>query len=121
MRRPSPRFYSLLFIFACLFLFIPHPLHAKAEVIQKMKGLHVPFMANEGHMDERVSFYARTFGGTVFVTRDGEIIYALPKAAEEGKTSEGWVLKEKLVGGTIKSITADSNETRHSKHETIFN
>jgi hypothetical protein len=71
MRRPFPRFYSLLFIVACLFLFIPDTIYAKAEVIQKMKGLHVPFMANEGQMDERVSFYARIFGGTVFVTTDG--------------------------------------------------
>ena len=107
MRRPFPRFYSLLSIAACFFLFIPHTIRAKAEVIQKMKGHQVHFMANGGQMDERVSFYARTFGGMVFVTRDGEIIYSLPKAAEKGKTSEGWVLKEELVGGTIKSITAE--------------
>jgi hypothetical protein len=56
MRRPFRCFYSLLFISACLFLFIPHTIHAKAEVIQKMKGLHVPFMANGGQVDEKVEF-----------------------------------------------------------------
>ena len=29
-------------------------------------------------MDEQVIFYVKTFGGTVFVTKDGEIVYALP-------------------------------------------
>ncbi len=30
-------------------------------------------------VDEKVRFYANTFGGTVFVTNDGEIVYSLPK------------------------------------------
>ena len=38
----------------------------------------MPFIANNGQMDEQVRFYAKTFGGTVFVTKDGEIVYALP-------------------------------------------
>ena len=107
MRRPFRRFQSLLLVSACLFLLIPQTIHAKAEVIQKMKGLHVPFMANDGQMDERVSFYARTFGGTVFVTKDGEIVYSLPKVIEKGKISGGWALREELVGGAIRSITAE--------------
>ena len=30
------------------------------------------FIANEGQVDEQVAFYAKTFGGTVFVTKNGE-------------------------------------------------
>jgi hypothetical protein len=41
------------------------------EIIQKMKGLYVPFMVNNGQMDVRVSFYAKIFGGIVFVTSEG--------------------------------------------------
>ena len=104
MRRPFPRFYSLLSIAACFFLFIPHTIRAKAEVIQKMKGHQVHFMANGGQMDERVSFYASTFGGTVFITRDGEIIYSLPKIEEKEKNHPARVLKEELVGVTLKEI-----------------
>ena len=50
----------------------------KAEFAQKTRKLQIPFIANNGQMDEQVRFYAKTFGGTVFVTKDGEIVYALP-------------------------------------------
>ena len=54
---------------------------SKAEVIQKTKKLQMPFIANNGQTNERVKFYANTFGGTVFVTKDGEIVYSLPMVA----------------------------------------
>jgi hypothetical protein len=85
----------------------PQILPSKSDMIEKTKRLHIPFIANEGQMDERVAFYARTFGGTVFVTKDGQIVYSLPKAKEEGKTLEGWVIKEDLVNGTIKGVKAE--------------
>src|SRR3990167_3827502 len=60
----------------------------KAEFARKTKKLQMPFIANKGQVDEQVEFYAKTFGGTVFVTKDGEIVYALPKSGnrEDGKT-----------------------------------
>jgi len=51
---------------------------------------HIPFIANRGQVDERVAFYAHTFAGTVFATRRGELVYALP----------GWALRETFVGGS---------------------
>ena len=51
----------------------------KEDFAQKTRKLQMPFIANNGQVDERVEFYAKTFGGTVFVTKDGEIVYALPK------------------------------------------
>lgn len=54
-----------------------------AEVKQKIARLHVPFIANAGQIDSKVKFYASTFGGTVFVTNEGEIVYSLPKVEEE--------------------------------------
>src|SRR3990172_1836989 len=58
------------------------------EFTQKTRKLQMPFIANNGQVDEQVEFYAKTFGGTVFVTRDGEIVYALPKSGdgEDGET-----------------------------------
>ncbi|MDO8095141.1 MAG: hypothetical protein Q6360_16815, partial [Candidatus Brocadiales bacterium] len=50
----------------------------KASFALKTAKLHMPFIANNGQMDEQVKFYAKTFGGTVFVTKEGEIVYALP-------------------------------------------
>src|SRR3990167_1986315 len=54
----------------------------KAEFAQKTKKLQMPFIANKGQVDEQVEFYAKTFGGTVFVTKGGEIVYALPKSGD---------------------------------------
>jgi len=55
---------------------------AKEEVVRKIQTLQVPFIANEGQTDERVRYYANTFGGTVFVTKEGEIVYALPAGSK---------------------------------------
>ena len=58
---------------------------SKAEVVQKAQNLRMPFIANEGQVDEQIRYYAKTFSGTVYVTREGEIMYALPKYEEEVK------------------------------------
>lgn len=60
---------------------------SKAEVMQKTKKLQMPFIANNGQMDKRVKFYANTFGGTVFVTKEGEIGYSLKRLKDGPKTS----------------------------------
>ncbi|MCF6157721.1 MAG: hypothetical protein E3K32_03920 [wastewater metagenome] len=52
---------------------------SKTEISGKIQKLQMPFISNEGQVDERVKFYANTFGGKVFVTKDGEIVYSLPK------------------------------------------
>ncbi|MDR4507969.1 MAG: SBBP repeat-containing protein [Candidatus Brocadiaceae bacterium] len=49
----------------------------KVEALRNTQNLRIPFVANEGQSDEQVRFYAKTFGGTVFVTKDGEIVYSL--------------------------------------------
>ena len=84
------------------------------ETLSKVQKLSIPFIPNQGQTDKRVKFYANTFGGSVFVTEKGEIIYSLPKIERErkslrreGKVSEGWVLKEELVGGRVKQVRAE--------------
>ncbi len=85
---------------------------SKEEVIQEIQKLQAPFIANNGQVNERVRFYAKTFGGTVFVTKDGEIVYSLPEGrlwiegseGHVGKRASGVTLKEQLVGGTIGEI-----------------
>src|SRR3990167_7818689 len=51
---------------------------SKEDVAHKMQTIQIPFVANNGQVDKQVKYYANTFGGTVFVTKDGEIVYALP-------------------------------------------
>lgn len=85
----------------------------KGDVIQKTQKLQMPFIVNEGQTDERVAFYARTFGGTVFVTKDGEIVYSLPKY--EQKAEEGGKYRNKETGDNYlysPQWILWSNETR---------
>jgi len=63
---------------------------AKEDLISKTPTLRMPFIANNGQVDEQVKFYAKTFGGTMFVTKEGEIVYALPcsEKAEDSRHEE---------------------------------
>ncbi|NLB55806.1 MAG: PQQ-binding-like beta-propeller repeat protein [Lentisphaerae bacterium] len=77
----------------------------------KSSGTKVPFLKNTGQVpSDNVAFYAQTFGGTVFLTQDGELLYSLLKFGEHEKSSTfdpmpelrpvvgSTVLKEKLIG-----------------------
>jgi hypothetical protein len=91
--------FLLLLFFSCM-----QPVLAedsmKAAEISKVR---VPFITNCGQVDEKVAFYAETFAGTVFVTRDGKIVYAFQSCA----------LEESLVHGkTAKIRGKDKAQTR---------
>ena len=69
--------------------------------------LAVPFEPNAGQFDPAVAFAARTFAGTLFVTRDGQLVHALagprltPRSAHSlarEKITGGWTLVETLIG-----------------------
>ncbi len=93
-------------------------------VTLKVQKVQAPFIANYGQVDERVLFYAQTFDGTVFVNKDGEIVYALPEGRHgcEGTKDRrgnqtqnhlvqdvrGVALKEQLVGGKINEAKGGS-------------
>ena len=70
----------------------------KKEIRTSLRGMTVPFIANNGQVDKEVAFHANTFGGTVFVTRTGEIVYSLPAEAakSENKKASGLVVRERL-------------------------
>ena len=86
----------------------------KTEIMKRVFGIQIPFIANEGQIHKDASFYAKTFGGTLYVTGKGEMLYSLPRipkvkttdAVEKAagdkkaldKTIEVWVLKENLLG-----------------------
>jgi len=82
----------------------------KKEVRAKFGGLSLPFIANQGQSDPEVLYYAPTFAGTVFVTKDGRLLYSLPPKREIAGRREkaqaqkeikqgGWTLVESLLGG----------------------
>src|SRR5262245_26915728 len=76
-----------------------------AAVAERLGRLAVPFVANAGQTDPRVAYYAPTFSGTVFVTDEGEVVYALPapehraQAASPREPASGWTLTERFVDG----------------------
>ncbi len=59
---------------------------SKEDVAHKMQSIQMPFVANNGQVDAQVKYYANTFGGTVFVTKDGEIVYSLPNNSSDVET-----------------------------------
>lgn len=85
------------------------------NIIEEASKILIPFIANNGQIgNESVKFYARTFSGTVYVTKDGELVYSLPKFEGEmdnkdkeifearDKSSlpaitKGWALKERFL------------------------
>src|SRR3990167_2972576 len=70
------------------------------EFKQKTAKLHMPFIANNCQVDEQVKFYAKTFGGTVFVTKEGEIVYALPHTAADASTLSHYDIDKNETGYT---------------------
>lgn len=75
----------------------------KERTTLEIQKLQMPFIGNYGQTDKRVLFYAQTFGGTVFVNNDGEIVYTLPKA-------KGGELKDERV--TAVGVTNNELDAR---------
>ena len=100
--------YYIALLFLELFLLISDVFswgsESKGKVLKAVQKLSVPFISNEGQTDERVKFYAKTFGGTLFVTKDGRLVYSLPKF-EEGKVKGGVTLVETLINSKVQKIT----------------
>lgn len=93
-----------------LFAFLgPGPARAvPTEVGGTSAGVYVPFLPNKGQTDALVAYYASTVAATVYVTRRGELVYALrgPDTGPSGgrfrhvRTSPvGWSLTETLLDG----------------------
>ncbi|MCD6255581.1 MAG: SBBP repeat-containing protein, partial [Deltaproteobacteria bacterium] len=79
----------------------------KKEILNKACILKIPFIENKGQIkDESVRYYAKTFGGTVFITKDGKLVYSLPKFETKEKV-KGWVIRESLVGASISNIKGE--------------
>jgi hypothetical protein len=99
----------------------------KKEILNKIKTLQIPFIENKGQIkDKKVSFYAKTMGGTFFITKDGEMVYSLPfsdnsqsesknpkpiltnpKAKIQNQEQKGWVIKESLVKASISNVKGE--------------
>lgn len=83
----------------------------RSEIQPKLASLQIPFIENKGQIDPQVAFYAQTFAGPVFVTKNGEMVYAVQSEGESLKAksqkSEVVVLKESLIGAKVKAIKGE--------------
>ena len=70
-------------------------LQQKDKALKAIKGIRIPFIENKGQIDNRVTFYAKTFGGTVFVTKEGKLVYNLLRF--EGEKLNGGVAFVELL------------------------
>jgi hypothetical protein len=83
----------------------------RAQSLEKLSVIDVPFVANQGQFDPAVAFSASTLSGTVFVTEAGEIVYSLPGKREN---TPGWMLTETFSGGQPRPRSGEGAVTRVS-------
>ena len=96
------------------------PQTREQRVSERLASVQIPFVANSGQTDPAVAYHASTFAGTVFVTRDGQIVYSLPEArvlaSGEQTTARkaGWALAETPVGAKVRPVGRQRAETQVS-------
>lgn len=67
----------------------------------------MPFLANQGELsDDAVRYYVHTFAGSLFVTRDGQLVYAVPQRA--GDEAATWAFRETFAGSQPISPAGDA-------------
>ncbi|MBI2440111.1 MAG: SBBP repeat-containing protein [Lentisphaerae bacterium] len=76
----------------------------------------VPFIQNQGQVaDQQVLFYARTFGGAVYVTAEGALVYALPRGAADSQqptaVPQMVLLRETLVDADLVAPPAGAERS----------
>ena len=89
------------------------PREAYSRERTQLAAVAIPFVANAGQTDAAVAYYAQTFSGTVFVTRKGQLVYALPAPAQRALAT-GWSLIESFVGGQPVPVVGPPGPTRVS-------
>lgn len=100
------------------------PPHASQRDVHR-EAIGMPFVANQGQLDNDVAYYTTIDGGTLYVTRDGEFVYALAsdlpsntddpltnmRSGDKRETTR-WVFREKFVGATLQPSPGDRQPTK---------
>ncbi len=75
----------------------------EGNIPKKLARIEIPFVKNMGQQNKAVKFYAKTFGGTLFITKNGNLVYSLPKFRDK-KIEGGVALREIFKGAKIEQI-----------------
>jgi|GEM_PF-6336090 len=109
---------TMVILFLLTFTFVWLITHELSHARPDLGNLRIPFVLNEGQMDNRIKFYAKTFTGTVSVTEMGDLVYSatsslptrawqvgnLPVWPAGRRTPNFFTFKEQLKHGMVKEI-----------------
>jgi hypothetical protein len=118
MKRKNYTSLLILSVFGVSVLFLPTSVFAsnspdeaqKEQILKKSYRVQVPFIENRGQVESKeVRFYAKTFGGTIFVEKNGSLTYGL-----SAKDKKGVVIKEIFTNKTVKLEGLEPSPTRVS-------
>jgi len=71
---------------------------APGILAKKIAAVQVPFIENQGQIENaEVQFYAQTFAGTLFVTKENHLVYSLPQKDPKNAAAV-WAFRESFVG-----------------------
>ena len=128
------RLFLLVVLFSviiCQTIYASTPVQNKGAILEKAYKMQIPFIANEGQVkDDSIKFYVKTFGGTAYINKKGDILYSFPQISSDKevhakkkmhpksgiksqssdlteKKGKGVTLKEELVGSNIKEIRGE--------------
>ncbi len=99
--------FSAILVCSLSLIFSPQSAFAPTEnVIADSQNLpfvntHLPFITNQGQLDEQVKFYAKTFAGTVFVNEGGLTYSMIGEKLQDG-TIQGIAFEEKFL--TVQNL-----------------
>ena len=83
----------------------------KSQILTKVKKLQIPFIENIGQVRNKdVKYYAKTYVGTVFITKDRQMIYSIPKLGEDNNLNY-LAIKEAFVGASVTDIKGEYAST----------
>lgn len=103
---------GIVTMFAALLLCGIPTTHSLANTNRAISA-HLPFIQNQGQLAEQdVSYYAPTFGGTLFVTQSGEWVYKLP-ATSSAEHSRYWAFQERLLNA--RAVKPQAQDRSRSK------
>ncbi len=101
MRRPNPLIFLLTGCLCSAGVWAhagTNGVAAPRAAVDKIASARVPFIRNQGQLpNPDVQFYARMFAGTVFVTGEADVVYALPQRAPGGWAG-AWAFRESFNG-----------------------
>nr|MBP9837810.1 SBBP repeat-containing protein [Pseudomonadota bacterium] len=87
---------------------------------EKVNQTKLPFIANNGQLDTKVKFYARTFAGTVYVT-DNELVYDLPKLEKDKTVSkQGVSFKETFVNTDLERLNPQAGKQSNATYSSFI-